>query len=100
MPFKKNQFYCLEATSHLSLHFLPKINGDPLWSCRALKDEPDAVVATHVNFINAGANIITTNTYQVNLIGVAMNKSRKKPEDCSPIRHNLLFVEPINFLTR
>ena len=71
MPFEKDRFYCLDGgfASHLSSHFSPKIDGDPLWSCRALKDDPDAVVATHVDFINAGANIITTNTYQVNLIG-------------------------------
>lgn len=67
MPFDKSQFYCLDGgfASHLSCHFKPKIDGDPLWSCRALKDDPDAVVATHVDFIKAGASIITTNTYQV-----------------------------------
>ena len=67
MPFEKNKFYCLDGgfASHLSTHFTSKIDGDPLWSCRALHDDPKAVVSTHVDFINAGANIITTNTYQV-----------------------------------
>ena len=41
-----------------------KVISDPLWSSRALQSNPEAVVQTHVDFINAGANIIGTNTYQ------------------------------------
>jgi homocysteine S-methyltransferase len=67
MPFEKDKFYCLDGgfASQLSSHFKSKIDGDPLWSCRALHDDPQSVVETHVDFIKAGANIITTNTYQV-----------------------------------
>jgi len=40
--------------------------SDPLWSCGALQRCPDAVVRAHADFLDAGANIITTNTYQAN----------------------------------
>ena len=35
-----------------------------MWSCRALHTDPEAVIQTHKDFIEAGADIITTNTYQ------------------------------------
>ncbi len=35
----------------------------PLWSAQALLDDPDLVVETHLDYIRAGARIITTNTY-------------------------------------
>jgi len=34
-----------------------------LWSAKALFDQPDAVVAIHEDYIRAGADIITTNSY-------------------------------------
>ena len=37
----------------------------PEWSALALMEKPDAVKDVHKNFINAGANIITTNSYAV-----------------------------------
>lgn len=40
------------------------MEDDPLWSCRALHTNPDAVIQTHSDFVTAGADIITTNTYQ------------------------------------
>ena len=36
----------------------------PLWSARALLDDPDAVQALHVDYLRAGARIVTTNTFR------------------------------------
>ena len=35
----------------------------PLWSAKVLIDDPDEVVRTHLDYIAAGARIITTNSY-------------------------------------
>lgn len=35
----------------------------PLWSAQILLDDPDLVVETHLDYIHAGAGIITTNSY-------------------------------------
>ncbi len=35
----------------------------PLWSAKVLIDDPDEVVRTHLDYIEAGARIITTNSY-------------------------------------
>ena len=35
----------------------------PLWSARVLIDEPDLVRDLHADFIDAGARVITINTY-------------------------------------
>lgn len=34
-----------------------------LWSAQALIDDPDGVVQTHLDYINVGADMITTNSY-------------------------------------
>lgn len=40
-----------------------KSEPTPLWSARVLMDEPDLVRSLHVEFIRAGARVITINTY-------------------------------------
>jgi homocysteine S-methyltransferase len=42
-----------------------------LWSARLLRDEPDAVVAAHRAFLDAGARVITTASYQATFEGFA-----------------------------
>ena len=38
--------------------------GLPLWSARALIEAPEVLQAIHADYINAGADIITTNTFR------------------------------------
>jgi len=42
---------------------------DPLWSARLLLDEPEAIRAVHTDFLAAGADCISTITYQASLQG-------------------------------
>lgn len=42
---------------------------DPLWSARLLVDRPDAVAAVHRAYLEAGADCITTSSYQASLPG-------------------------------
>jgi homocysteine S-methyltransferase len=44
---------------------------DALWSARLLLDDPDAVRAVHVDYLRAGADIVTTATYQASRTGYA-----------------------------
>ncbi|VDN36838.1 unnamed protein product [Gongylonema pulchrum] len=41
--------------------------NDPLWSAAALFDRPDLVLQTHKRFIEAGCDIILTNTYHASI---------------------------------
>ncbi|XP_068449045.1 uncharacterized protein zgc:172121 [Clinocottus analis] len=45
------------------------IQGDPLWSSRLLLTDPQAVSEAHFRFLLAGADIITTATYQASVAG-------------------------------
>lgn len=49
--------------------YVDAIDGDPLWSARFNHKNPDAVVRTHLDFLEAGAQIIKTNTYQASVGG-------------------------------
>jgi len=44
--------------------------SDRLWSARVLADEPDAVRAAHRRFLDAGARVVTTASYQVSFEGL------------------------------
>ncbi|XP_012229305.2 homocysteine S-methyltransferase-like [Linepithema humile] len=56
-------------STQLSTHVGEKIDGDPLWTARFLITDSNAVFATHLDFLRAGADIIQTNTYQATIDG-------------------------------
>ena len=39
----------------------------PLWSSEALRSKPNALLAVHTSYLNAGAQIITTGTFRANI---------------------------------
>jgi homocysteine S-methyltransferase len=43
---------------------------DPLWSARALIDAPEMLAAVHRDYLEAGADVISTATYQATLAGL------------------------------
>ncbi len=43
--------------------------ADPLWSARLLVDDPEAIVAAHLAFYRAGAQVATTASYQATFEG-------------------------------
>ncbi len=44
---------------------------DPLWSARLLTDDPEAIVAAHLAYFRAGAQVATTASYQATFQGFA-----------------------------
>lgn len=44
---------------------------DPLWSARLLIEQPEAIRRVHLDFLEAGADCITTSSYQASLHGFA-----------------------------
>ena len=45
--------------------------SDDLWSARLLLDRPDEIVATHLSYFRAGAQVATTASYQASFEGFA-----------------------------
>ncbi len=73
---------------------------DPLWSARVLIDEPEAIQAVHLDYLMAGADCITTASYQASVAGLldaglsrrqikeVLRKSvRLAQESCDYLRH-------------
>ncbi len=73
---------------------------DSLWSARILIDEPEAIQAVHLDYLMAGADIITTASYQASVAGLleaglsrrqikdVLRKSvRLAQESCDYLRH-------------
>jgi homocysteine S-methyltransferase len=56
--------------------------SDDLWSARLLRDDPDEIVATHLAFFRAGADVATTASYQASIEGfVRHGRSRAEAEE-------------------
>jgi len=60
----------------------------PLWSSRTLLEQPELVVAVHQAFLDAGADIVSTATYQATFQGLASL-------GVSPIRAERLLLESV-----
>ena len=56
-------------STQLAYHVGNNIDGDPLWSARFNSVDPSAVIQTHLDFLESGAEIILTNTYQASVEG-------------------------------
>ncbi len=53
--------------------YLQKLNyahNDKLWSARAIMENPSLITKLHLEYISAGADIITTNTFRTNPISL------------------------------
>uniref|UniRef100_A0A1L8E2J7 Putative cysteine s-methyltransferase n=1 Tax=Nyssomyia neivai TaxID=330878 RepID=A0A1L8E2J7_9DIPT len=55
--------------TQLTVHVGHSVDGDPLWSARFNSTNPSAIVKTHLDFLQAGADAIITNTYQASVEG-------------------------------
>ncbi|MDP5371387.1 homocysteine S-methyltransferase [Lactiplantibacillus plantarum] len=63
-----------------------------LWSATAMLDHPDAIQAVHQSYLDAGAKIMTTNTYQANVpafeqAGIAAAQARQLIQQAVTIAH-------------
>lgn len=61
-------------------------DGDPLWAARYLVTKPEAILATHLDFLRAGSNIIRTVTYQATIDGFVKYLGITKEESLEIIR--------------
>jgi homocysteine S-methyltransferase len=50
----------------------------PLWSARAIRDEPEAIVAVHRDYLEAGADCLLTASYQASTLGYAEAFAQKE----------------------
>ncbi len=81
MEDKKSNITILDGGTGRELEAQGASIDPPLWSANALKEDPSAVKEVHKSFLEAGAEVITTNTYAVtryNLGNAGMAKDQGK----------------------
>lgn len=61
-------------------------DNDPLWTARLNASQPDLIVQTHLDFLNAGADAILTNTYQASVEGYAKYLKLNRTESVDLIK--------------
>ncbi|VDM96011.1 unnamed protein product [Thelazia callipaeda] len=54
------------------------IDKDPLWSSAAIFNRPDLILQTHKKFIEAGSDIILTNTYHASIFTMMNSRGMSK----------------------
>jgi S-methylmethionine-dependent homocysteine/selenocysteine methylase len=47
------------------------LSDDPLWSAKVLIEAPEKILQCHLDYLNAGAQIIETSTYQATFTTLA-----------------------------
>lgn len=71
-PFLQQQTYLiLDGGLASELEYLGMDLNDPLWSAKVLLEEPDAIAAVHRAYLEAGADLITSASYQASYPGLA-----------------------------
>uniref|UniRef100_A0A8C5LM45 Hcy-binding domain-containing protein n=1 Tax=Leptobrachium leishanense TaxID=445787 RepID=A0A8C5LM45_9ANUR len=63
-----------------------QIQGDPLWSARLLKTNPQAIKSVHASFLKSGADVLTTATYQASVLGF-QNHLNLNEEEAAELFH-------------
>lgn len=71
-PFLEQQGYLiLDGGLASELEYLGKDLNDPLWSAKVLLEQPEAIGKVHRTYLQAGADLITTASYQASYPGLA-----------------------------
>ncbi|WP_263354090.1 homocysteine S-methyltransferase [Acidicapsa acidisoli] len=65
------QFHVLDGGMASELEFLGANISGPLWSAHVLEDAPEKVIAVHRAYLEAGADVLLTASYQVSRMGYA-----------------------------
>lgn len=79
-------------STQLTVHVGDCVDGDELWSARFNDTNPEAVIATHLDFLQAGADIILTNTYQASVEGYQQYLNLSKDESLELIKKTVGFA--------
>ena len=95
--FQRDKIYIYDGgfATHVATKLEKNTMNHPLWSCAAVQSDPDVVVDVHVDFLNAGANLIGTNTYQI-----SAELARKHLKFDDPVLGPHLLIESAADLTR
>ena len=69
-PLRQKEVMILDGglSSQLSA-YVDGIDDDPLWTARSVVKNPEAVTKAHMDFINAGARVVLTDSYQISCEG-------------------------------
>lgn len=69
-PLKRSEILIVDGGFSTQLSdYVPGVDDDPLWTARSVVTNPEAVQQTHSDFLEAGARVILTNSYQISCQG-------------------------------
>ncbi|XP_017475438.1 PREDICTED: homocysteine S-methyltransferase 1-like [Rhagoletis zephyria] len=89
LPTQQILVKCGGFSTQLARHVQEKIDGDPLWGSRFDQKNPTAVVQTHLDFLQNGAQIILSNTYQSSIEGFMEHLSLSREESIQLMRKSV-----------
>lgn len=87
--FIKDGGFATQLTSHVG----NQIDGDPLWSAKFNATNPQAIIDTHLDFLQAGADIILTNTYQASVEGYVEYLNMDEEQSVELIKRTVQFAK-------
>ena len=80
-PIKANDILVIDGGFSTQLEkYEGDVSSDPLWTARSLVERPEAVQQVHKDFVEAGARVLLTATYQASVEGLAKHGGLSKTE--------------------
>lgn len=79
--------------TQLTVHVGNQVDGEPLWSAKFNATNPQAIIDTHYDFLQAGADIILTNTYQASVEGYVEYLDMNEEESIQLIKRTVQFAQ-------
>lgn len=79
--FSQQGFVVLDGAMATELEVLGADLNDPLWSAKTLIEKPDLIETVHTSYLLAGADVLSTATYQATFAGFAKRGISKKGSD-------------------
>ncbi len=99
MDFGKRPFLILDGALATELERHGADLRDDLWSAKLLAENPDAIRKIHEAYLEAGADIITTSSYQATIRGFTANGfSRRKATELLKLSTRLALEAKANYL--
>jgi homocysteine S-methyltransferase len=80
-PLKANDILVVDGGFSTQLEkYVGDVSQDPLWTARALVERPEAVQQVHRDFLEAGARVLLTATYQASTEGFGRHLGLSQPD--------------------
>jgi homocysteine S-methyltransferase len=93
-PLKANDILVIDGGFSTQLEkYVGDVGSDPLWTARSLVERPEAVQQVHKDFLEAGARVLLTASYQASIQGFATHMGLNQTDAVGAIARSVSLAQ-------